>query len=137
MSASIDTYRNVEFATASPRHIVQKALAAAGRFLGDAEDCLRNDDSPEEALMNARTVIGGLMTALNFDAGEMAQNFLKLYLFVLDRIQTTSTEQRDTGLAEARQVLLALQTGWEEMSAEEASQSAASAGQSVGLSLRG
>jgi flagellin-specific chaperone FliS len=137
MSASIDTYRAVNLGTATPRAIVHKLLGAGVRFLTEAEGALESGESPGEPLRKARMVVGGLMTALNFEAGEMAQNFLRLYLFVLDRIQATQAEGRDGGLGEARRVLEILQSGWEEIPADETAPATAGTVRPLGLDLRG
>jgi flagellar protein FliS len=115
--------------------IIQKLFDASIRFLAEAEEEIERGESPEESLTRVRKVIGGLMTALNFDAGEMAENLLRLYLFVLDRIQGVDAGSPVGGLREARRVLDTLRGAWEEMPPEESSPLAT--GRPHGLSFRG
>ena len=135
MSTSIDTYRSVSVATSSPRAIIQKLLDAGVRFLAEAEEEIDRGESPDESLTRVRKVIGGLMTALNFEAGEIAKNLLSLYLFVLDRIQSAGPGRGSAGIAEARRVLEKLQSAWEEMPADEST--SVEAARPHGLSFRG
>ena len=136
MSASIDTYRSVNLGTTSPRQVVIKLYEAAVRYLTEAEDGLKTGQPFQEPLGKARQIVGGLMAALNFEAGELSQRLLQLYLFALDRIQTTGATESDAGLAEVRKVLETLKSGWEAMPAEEARQATPGVGAS-GLNLRG
>lgn len=136
MSTSIDAYRNVNLETANPRQVIIKLLDAGSRFLTEAENQLTVGDSPDESLAKARTVIGGLMTSLDFEAGEMAQQLLRLYLFVLDRIQTAQTERDGAGLQDAVGVLDTLRSGWEGASADEVRKSLEQK-RPAGLSLKG
>lgn len=136
MSASIDTYRSINLGTASPRQVIIKLYDAAARYLAEAESGLQKGEPFQEPLGKARQIVGGLMSSLNFEAGELSQRLLQLYLFALDRIQTTGATEADAGLAEVRKVLETLKAGWEEMPAEEARQATPVAGSS-GLNLRG
>jgi flagellin-specific chaperone FliS len=134
MSASVDTYRSINLRTANPRNTLIRAYEVAIQSLGEAEDALRNRGSFAEPLGKARTIVGGLMTSLDFrgDARVIAENLLRVYLFVLGRIQTTTIEGSDTGLAQARQALETLRDAWEEAPA-----TATAAERPRGLHLQG
>jgi flagellin-specific chaperone FliS len=136
MSASIEAYRTTNLSTANPRQVLLKTFDAGVRFLGQAEEALAAGADPADGLTKARTIVGGLMVALNFEAGEMAQQLLRCYLFVLDRIQTTSVEGADAGLGEARRVLETLKSAWDEMPPGEA-RLPEGARRPAGLSLKG
>jgi flagellin-specific chaperone FliS len=136
MSASIEAYRNANLTTAHPRQVLLKTFDAGVRFLAEAEGACSRGEDPGEGLTKARTIIGGLMVALNFEAGEIAQQLLRCYLFVLDRIQTTSVEGADAGLGEARRVLETLRSAWEEMPPGEA-RLPEGARRAAGLNLQG
>ena len=66
----------------------------------------------------------------------MAQQLLRLYLFVLDRIQTAQAEGTTDGLQEAVSVLETLRSGWEGADADEVRRSI-EAKRPAGLSLKG
>lgn len=136
MDSSIAVYRKANLGTASPRHILIKTLDAGVRFVAQAEASVASGQDPGESLIKARTIVGGLMAALNFEAGDLAKQLLQLYLFVLDRIQSTSAAGEDEGLGEARRVLETLRSAWEEMPAEDARRDVKSRRPS-GLSLKG
>ena len=137
-SGSIHTYRNVDAGTASSRTVVIRLYQTAEEQLKKAADELRQGQPGTEALLRAQAVVGGLMSALDMNAGEIAQQLLKLYLFVLDRIQTAQTEAQDPGLEAASQVLAQLREGFEGMPADEVRKNARPlATSSVGISFKG
>lgn len=119
MTSSIDTYRSVDVSTAPRRALVQRALDAAIIALADAESALAAGRPHDEPLRKAQTIVGGLMTALDFRAGDLAQRLLRLYLFAMDRIHKTSMDRVDRGLSDARRVLMSLRDAWSAMPADE------------------
>lgn len=136
MSASIDAYRSINLNTARPRTVLVKAYGAAIRYVAEAEEALSQGRPFQEPLGHARTIVSGLMSSLNFDAGEISQRLLQLYLFALDRFQTTSATERDAGLADVRRVLETVKRGWEQVPADEARMAPPPA-RGPGLDLRG
>ena len=136
MSASIDTYRSIDVGTANPRLVLLRVYEEAIGSIGEAEASLRAGESCEVPLGRVRSLVGALLASLDFDSGDIAQNLLRLYLFVLDRIHETVLDGRDHGLTQARRVLETLQAAWQEMPAEEARLGGETA-KPVGLSLKG
>jgi len=136
VSSSIDAYRSIDVTTSSPHALVLRAFDAAISALEEAEAALGGGADHEAALHKAQTVVFGLMSALNFDTGDLAQRFLQHYLFVIDRIHRTALERADQGLREARQVLAELRSGWSQMKVEESAPRAAS-GLRPGIRVRG
>jgi flagellar protein FliS len=136
MSASIDAYRTTDLATAGPRQIIIRALDTAARHLDDAAARLSEGAPAEEPLSKARTIVGGLMTSLDLDAGDVARRMLSLYVFVLDRILRSRASCADVGIGDAARVLRTLQSAWEEMPASEAKKGL-EASRSSGLRVRG
>jgi flagellar protein FliS len=137
MSVSIDAYRSINVGTANPKQIIMKLCAAAVRYLTEAEEALAQGQPHEEALKNARMIVTALMQSLNFQAGEIAQNLLRLYLFVLERIQIARVAKKGDELAKAREVMEILKTGWEEMPAVDARQGATSSAHTARVNLQG
>jgi flagellin-specific chaperone FliS len=119
LSLSADAYRSIDLSTAPARGLVLRAYDAAIRALEEAEEDLLAGRSGDEPLRRAQTIVAGLMSALDFRAGEIAEQFLRLYLFVLDRIQRTAEQRSDQGLGESREVLGTLRAGWAGMKSEE------------------
>ncbi|MBZ0268698.1 flagellar protein FliS [bacterium] len=137
MTASIDVYRSVSVGTTSPRHVIIKLYATAIRDLEEATGILGRGGDASEPLTRAQSIIGGLMSALDFEAGEMAKNLLQLYLFVLDRVHESQVSGKDAGLAASVKVLQPLLSAWEEMPAEEARNASRPLAATPGLNLRG
>jgi len=137
MSASIDVYRSINLGTAHPRDLIVKLFSTAVRGLREAETALAGGEKADEPLNRVQAIVGGLMTALDFEAGELPRKLLNLYLFVLDRVHESTAASRDVGLAEARTVLETLLSAWEEMPAEAARQATRPPEASPGLNLRG
>ncbi len=121
MTSSLDSYRSVDVSTAPPRALIQRAYDAAIASLEEAETALARGEPFADPLRKAQTIVGGLMTALDFQAGELAERFLRLYLFTIDRMHRTAMDRADRGLGEARRVLVSLREGWTAMPALEAS----------------
>jgi flagellar protein FliS len=137
MTASIDVYRSVSVGTASPRHVIIKLYATAIRDLEEATAILKAGGDASEALTRTQAIVGGLMSALDFDAGDLAKKLLSLYLFVLDRTQESLARESDAGLADAGKVLHTLMTAWEQMPASEARQASRPLEATPGFNLRG
>jgi flagellar protein FliS len=136
MSASIDAYRTTDLGTAGPRQIIIRALDTAVRHLDDAAARIAEGASAEEPLSKARTIVGGLMTSLDLNAGDVARRMLSLYVFVLDRILRSRASSSDVGIGDAARVLRTLQSAWEEMPAAEAKRGL-EAKRDSGLRVRG
>ncbi len=120
MTLSADAYRSIDLSTAPARGILLRAYDAAIRALEEAEHELAAGRPGDEALHRAQTIVSGLMSALDFRAGEMAERLLRLYLFVVERVQRTRVEGADRGLRDCRGVLGTLRAGWADMNVEEA-----------------
>ncbi|HET9888090.1 MAG TPA: flagellar protein FliS [bacterium] len=136
MSSSIDAYRSIDVTTSNPHTLVLRAFDAAISALEEAESALGGGADHEAALHRAQTIVFGLMSALNFDAGDLAQRLLQHYLFVIDRIHRTLLERADQGVREARAVLTELRSGWSQMKVEESAPRPA-AGPPSGIRVRG
>lgn len=119
MTSSIDLYRSVDMSTAPPRALVLRAYDAAIAALEEAEAAIAAGAPFGEPLRKAQTIVGGLMTALDFKAGEIAERFLRLYLFAIDRMHRTAMDGADRGLADSRRVLVSLREGWAAMPSDE------------------
>jgi len=137
MTASIDVYRSVSVGTTSPRHVIIKLYATAIRDLERATGILGRGGNASEPLTRAQAIIGGLMSALDFEAGEMARNLLRIYLFVLDRAHESLASSKDAGLEDAARVLRPLLSAWEEMPADEARNASRPLAATSALNLRG
>jgi flagellar protein FliS len=137
MTSSIHAYRTVSRDTASPRAVVLAVFEAALRELQAAEAALRDGADPAVPLGKAQTLVGGLMAALDFSAGDLATRLLSLYLFVSGRIRETRARGRDAGLGSARRVLETLLEAWREVPAGAVRPDGRAPGETAGLHLRG
>jgi flagellin-specific chaperone FliS len=138
MSSSIHAYRTVDSGTASSRSVVIRLYATAEARLTEAAERLARGEDATDPLHKAQAIVGGLLTGLDLEAGEMAQRFLNLYMFVLDRIESSHRETRDSDLGVAVQVLAKLREGFEQMPADEARKNARPLSTAtVGLHLKG
>jgi flagellar protein FliS len=120
VTLSADAYRSIDVSTAPARGIVLRAFDAAIHALEEAERELAEGRPGDEALHRAQTIVSGLMSALDFRAGEIAERLLRLYLFVVERVQRTRVERADHGLRDCRGILGTLRAGWAEMKVEDA-----------------
>lgn len=137
MTASPDPYRTSDRNTRSPRTVVLRVYESAVAEIRRAEAALAAGRSPAEPLAKAQTLVGGLMAALDFSAGEMSHRLLSLYLFVSERLQESRAGERDAGLGAAARVLETLLEGWRELPPGVVRADGRSPGEPVGLHLRG
>ena len=137
MNPSTDTYRNVDTRTASARGTVLRVYEAAIRSLEEAEASAARGETNADALTKAQQLVGGLMCALDFSAGEVAQRLLSLYVFVSGRIQETRLARRDAGLGAARRVLETLLSAWREIPADASRPDGKVAGESANFHFLG
>lgn len=115
MTPTADAYRYANVRTASGRTVVLRAYEVAIRSLEEAEGALARGQSATEPMSKAQQIVAGLMSALDFSAGEIANRLLSLYVFVSERIQETRLNGRDAGLGAARRVLETVLEGWREV----------------------
>jgi flagellar protein FliS len=137
MTGSIDVYRNANAKTASARGVVVRVYEAAIAALEEAEASLARGESAPAPLTKAQQLVGGLMTALDFSAGEVANRLLSLYVFVSGRIQETRLDERDAGLGAARRVLETLLAAWREVPADAVRPDGKVAGETASFHLLG
>jgi flagellar protein FliS len=135
MNEAISTYRNVDLGTANPRQLLLRMYDAALENLAEAEEALGRGEPAVENLSKVETVLSALMSALDFEAGDIARSLLRLYLFALDRVYESLIHKEDRGLKDVRQVLATLRDAWEQVPAEEVRSSAQLA--RAALNLRG
>jgi flagellar protein FliS len=136
MSLSTSTYRNVDLGTASPRQLLLRVYDSGIANLAEAEAAFHAGAPAGENLDRVRSVVAALMSALDFETGEIAHNLLRLYLFVLDRVYESQIQKKDRSLREARRVLETLRDAWRQVPAEQARE-AADGARAAALDLKG
>jgi flagellar secretion chaperone FliS len=116
-SCGIDAYKKAEILTANRETILLLLYQGAIRFLQQAIAADEREDLSEKVRLIGRTqdIVTELRATLDFKTGgELAENLDGLYGFVTHRLTEATLRQDSTFLKEALQVLVTLNSGWEQ-----------------------
>lgn len=110
-------YKEVEIETASGLKLVVMLYAGAIRFLNMAKEGIeqRKLDIANNNIIKAQDIVSELMTSLNFDAGEIANNLYSLYIYINRRLLEANIEKNTEILNEVIRLLVTLKDAWEEI----------------------
>ena len=113
----IDTYRKTDITTANRETILLMMYAGGIRFLKQAMQAAENNDLAEKNRLvgKAQQVVSELRATLNFEVGgQIASRLETLYHFITERLMTATAEKTIEPLREALEILLTLNSAWEE-----------------------
>ena len=89
------------------------------RFLNGALAKMKRGESGHIECVKARNITQNLMDTLNMEAGEVAQNLKRLYLFLYRKIVLADMENSAPIIEEILPVVDELRSGWKEMKEKE------------------
>lgn len=111
-------YRKAAVDGATPVGLVVMLYDGALRHMDRAELALRARDLPaqNEAFQKAQKIVMELMGALDMRrGGEIAQNLMALYGYILTELVGANTDDDPKRLENARRPMLDLRAGWAEL----------------------
>jgi flagellar secretion chaperone FliS len=110
-------YKEVEIETASGMRLVVMLYAGAVKFLNTAKEGILHKklDVANNNIIKAQDIISELMTSLNFDAGELANNLYSLYIYMNRRLLEANIEKNTEIINEVIKLLMTLKAAWEEI----------------------
>lgn len=110
-------YREVEIGTASGLKLVVMLYAGAIKFLNIAKQGILNKqlDVANNHIIKAQDIVSELMSSLNFDAGDIAQNLYSLYIYMNKRLLEANIQKNANIIDEIIRLLNTLKTAWEEL----------------------
>jgi len=110
------SYRETEILQADPIRLVCLLYRGAIERVEQARACLQCGDiaGRSAAITKATGIINELVLSLDHEqGGELSANLLRLYDYILRRLNEGNFRQTDPPLAEAEQLLRTLVEGWE------------------------
>jgi flagellar protein FliS len=107
-------YQEMQVQT-TPGKLVVMLYDGAIRFLHLGLDALRRGDLEAQALnlSKAQNILGELVSALDFSAGEMATNLLSLYHYFQKRLLIANAEDRADYIEEVIELMTSLREAWD------------------------
>jgi flagellar protein FliS len=108
-------YKRMQVETASQGRLIIMLYDGALKNLRNAQNSIAHKDinGAHNSLIKAQDIIGELNITLNTDAGEIAQNLRKLYLYMLKRLVEANVT-KDTGkVEEVIELLSTLKEAWD------------------------
>jgi flagellar protein FliS len=109
-------YRVNQITTASPEALVTMLYDGALRFCHQAEAHIdqKNISGAHEALTRAQDIIAELLSGLNPEAGEIAQNLSSLYTFMMEQLVQANIRKDKQPIDDVVKLLTDLRTSWVE-----------------------
>lgn len=110
-------YKEVEVETASGLKLVTMLYAGAIKNLNSARESIRSRklDNANTNIIKAQDIISELLSSLNFEAGEIANNLCSLYIYMNRRLLEANIQKNAEILTEVIRLLETLKTAWEEI----------------------
>ncbi len=108
-------YKEVEIETASGLKLVVMLYQGAIKFLNIAKESntIKRYDIVNTNIIKAQDIISELISSLNFEAGEIAQNLYSLYLYINRRLLEANIQKNMSIIEEVIGLLQTLKEAWE------------------------
>lgn len=103
---------------ASPHRLVQMLMEGTLEKIALAKGSMANNNiaSKGENISKAISIIGGLQSALNFEAGgEIAENLNNLYDYMSNRLVIANLHNDEAILDEVASLMIEIKMGWDGM----------------------
>lgn len=135
-------YQRAQVETSSPGQLVVLLYEGLVRFTGRGRLALEAGDqeAARHNFLRAQDIVAELIGSINLEAGEIAENLLRLYEYYYQRLVAANVKRDAAAALEVETLVRSLIPAWEEAARESASgiagQGPASAG-GTQVSLRG
>lgn len=107
--------------TISAHQVISLLMDGALERLEQGILAIHANQQDEHRILKAKliAIINGLRNSLNLaDGGDIAENLNELYLYMVDRLDTTEGQAHLLALSEVRQLLVDVKSGWDNMPQE-------------------
>jgi flagellar secretion chaperone FliS len=115
MIRGIGSYQKTETLGKSPLELLLMVYGGAIQAMEEAEAAFRGDnrDLGREKVERAKKFVTHLYTTLdNERGGEIAERLGHLYVFIIERLQVAQASADGDALADVREILENLRSGW-------------------------
>ncbi|HEU5317865.1 MAG TPA: flagellar export chaperone FliS [Chloroflexota bacterium] len=135
-------YQRAQVETADPGQLVVLLYEGLVRFTGRGRLALEAGDheSARRNLLRAQDIVAELMGSINVEAGDIAQNLLRLYEYFYQRLVTANVKRDAAAAQEVEDLVRSLIPAWEEAARAQAGGAnvgRAPGGRETNVSLRG
>lgn len=110
----VNTHGNVE--DASAHKLIEMLLAGALEKINLAKIAIKKNDIAKrgENISFAITILDGLQASLDMEkGGEISENLLKLYTYMMERLVLANLDCDEKILDEVAGLLITIKTGWD------------------------
>jgi flagellar biosynthetic protein FliS len=117
MNNQLNVYKRNQINTASSEDLVLMLYDGAKKFINRAIKSIdeKNIEEANHNLLRAQKIILGLMSGINFEAGDVANNMYALYEYMYHKLVKANLK-KDAGIAaEVLQMVDELRTAWMQM----------------------
>lgn len=110
-------YRQTQVTTASPGELLIMLFDGAIRFARQSQDFMAagNLEEANAKLIRAQDIVNELMLSLDHDAGELAGNLERLYLYIHDLLVEANIKKDPAIVDNALHMLTELRDTWEQV----------------------
>jgi len=116
-SYALQAYKNVKVSTASEGDLILMLFDGAIRFANQAINCINDSDiaGAHDKLVRAQDIMLELISSLNMDVGEIAQNLYQLYFFINQLLIQANVKKDGDLIQQAIKLLTELREMWHEV----------------------
>lgn len=116
-SYALQAYKNVKVNTASNGDLIVMLFDGAIRFANQAINCIDESDiaGAHNKLVRAQDIMTELISVLNMDVGEIAQNLYQLYTFINQLLIQANVNKDPVLIQQAIKLLTELRDMWHEV----------------------
>lgn len=117
VNSGLNQYRSIQAETVAPEDRVALLYDGARRFVDQAAQALHEQDYEQVShfVGKAQRILEELSGALNFDAGQMAENLFALYEYWAWRLSQGVIKKDDAAFAEVSAALMDMHGAWLEV----------------------
>jgi flagellar secretion chaperone FliS len=114
MNSQINTYKKNQVNTASSEQLVLMLYDGARKFINLAITSLQDGDiqKANHNLIRSQNIVSGLMSGINFEAGELAENLYQLYEYMHYRLIQANLKKESEYAQEVLAMIEELRGAW-------------------------
>ena len=120
MNPGLNAYKKNQINTASSEQLVLMLYDGARKFIKLAINSLQDGDmeSAHHNLIRSQNIVAELMCGINFEAGEIAENFLKFYKYMHSQLIQANLKKDSQYAQEVLEMIQELRSAWAQIIAE-------------------
>lgn len=114
MKPDLSAYKRNQINTASSEQLVLMLYDGARKFIKQAITSLQDGDmqSAHDNLIRSQNIVAELMSGINFEAGEIADNLFQLYQFMHSRLIQANLNKDSQYAQEVLEMIENLRGAW-------------------------